>query len=92
MGSQLDFRTYRTSDKNEVRTAWMEDVDRSLLEDGNSYSGRIGMLNGEIQWHPKKLNTQEEAVQYVMENHDKWEPPVAAQFDDGWVVGGWCSS
>jgi hypothetical protein len=92
MGAEFDFLTYRTFDKSEIRKAWAEAVDGSLRESGSSYSGCIGMLGGEIQWHPRKLSTQEEAVQYVMEHHDKWEPPVAVQFADGWVVGGWCSS
>ncbi len=92
MGAELDFRTYRTFDKSEIRKAWTDDVEASLIANGNSYSGCIGMLGGEIQWHPKKLSTQDEAIQYLTENHDKWEPPVAVQFIEGWVVGGWCSS
>ncbi len=92
MGAELDFRTYRTFDKSEVRKSWIDDVDRSLMENGNSYSGCIGMLGDNIQWRTQKVHTQEEAVQYIMENHDKWEPPIAVQFIEGWVVGGWCSS
>lgn len=92
MGAEFDFRTYRTFDKSEILTQWMSDVDTSLRENGDSYSGCIGMLTGAIQWHAPTLATQEEAIQYVMENHDKWEPPVAVQFAEGFVIGGWCSS
>jgi len=74
-------RTYRTYDRAQVQRQWDDDVARSQHEDGTSYSGEIGMLTGPIQWHDKKLGSLREAWDWVMETHDKFEPPLAVSFE-----------
>jgi hypothetical protein len=39
---------------------------------------------------------EEEAVEYIERNHQKWYPPMGVPFlltkdEIGYVVGGWCS-
>jgi hypothetical protein len=96
MGAIFNAVKFETSDKKEVQAQWNEMTSKSLLEDGYSYSGEIGMLAGEISWKDVKKSSAELAEEYVEEHHDKWEFALAASFKDGqtkgWVVGGWCSS
>jgi len=74
-------RTYQTYDRAQVQRQWDADVARSQHESGTSYSGEIGMLTGPIQWHDKKVGTVQEAWDWVMRTHEKFDPPLAVSFE-----------
>lgn len=92
MGACLDYRVFKTDDRKVIQRDWEEAIERDLRENGNSYSGGIGMLGREIKWHPVTAPTKEAAEEVLAEKHQKWGGPLAVRFDDCWIVGGWCAS
>ncbi len=98
MGANLNTRMYPVDlGKDKVLKMWNDDVDMSLHEHGHSYSGEIGMLNGKPKFEDKQFQNEAEADDYITDNHEKWEPPLAVSFrhTNGqlyWLIGGWCSS
>jgi hypothetical protein len=63
MGSNLEYRIYRTHDKAAALERWKGDVGDSLHQDGCSYSGNIGMLAyAEPRFRDLKLETEEQAL------------------------------
>jgi len=92
MGAEFNYRHYGDRDAAKVLIKWRRDVDNDLYEYGRSYSGSIGMLGADIQWRDEKFQTLAECEKFLMDNHEKWQPPLAVGYADGWVVGGWCSS
>ena len=63
-----------------VADKWAIDVSSSLHEDGHSYSGNIGMLGMKIAlWHDLKLN-RDQAEEWLLENHEKFDPAQAVSF------------
>jgi hypothetical protein len=81
MGANLDSRTFLTDDKGVIKTKWDEEVSHSQYQDGCSYSGCIGMLDGSIEWVNRgPFNSQDEALEHISENHRKWSGPMAVPF------------
>lgn len=62
---------------------WHAAVEQSRHEDGASYSGAIGCLNGAPDKRDLRLESRQAAVDYVQENHEKWEPPLAVSYRGG---------
>lgn len=97
MGANLQVHTIKDSlGRERITEMWNAAVEESLYEDGHSYSGGIGMLEGPITWVDKNFSSYEEAEEYIDENHEKWDPAMAVSYtrDDGvkfWAIGGWCS-
>ena len=91
MGAELAYITVRTQDKEAVKKRFDDSAEQSRYEDGHLYSGGIGMMHSIAKW-VNGDRTQEQAVDFLMENHKKWDDAMAVQFQDGWVVGGWASS
>ena len=92
MGACLDYRVFKGNDKAAIRREWQAAVERDLHDNGHSYSGCVGMLGLEINWHPVPAATREAAEEVLCEKHQKWSGPLAVRFDDNWMVGGWCAS
>jgi hypothetical protein len=92
MGAEFQCVRYKPSSKQTVKKLWKRDVEDDLYDNGHSYSGSIGMLGTDIQWRDEKFQTLAECEKFLMDNHEKWQPPLAVGYADGWVVGGWCSS
>jgi hypothetical protein len=92
MGAEFDCRRFDDADKATVQAKWEAAVDSDSRENGRSYSGTIAMLPGPISWRLEQFATREEAEQFLVEKHQKWEPPMAVRCGEGWIVGGWCSS
>lgn len=96
MGACFNAVVFEVADMTEVQRRWVEAVQDSLYESGHSYSGEIGMLGPDIQWRTAKFPDARSAEQQIMDKHQKWEPPLAYEYQGegghGWVVGGWCSS
>lgn len=64
-----------------IADRWSLDVDRSLEESGNSYSGEIGMLGHNIvAWNDLNLTSEVEADSWLANHHEKWEPAQAVSF------------
>jgi hypothetical protein len=81
MGASLDSRTYLTDDKKIITSKWDADVEHSQSMNGCSYSGAIGMLTGLIVFiRIEPLASHDEAIEYIAENHRKFEGPMAVPF------------
>jgi len=91
MGAIFDYRIYRDIEMEELRKKWNDDVEEDLYENGHSYSGSIGMLGSRFVLKSEK-GSKELAIEYIEENHDKWDAPMCVPFPGGYVIGGWCSS
>lgn len=75
MGSSLQFLEFTTDDKKKIQKEFDEAVEESLMEDGHSYSGEIGMLGrSNIKWKVKVHDTLGEAEVYLSEHHYKGLP------------------
>ena len=100
MGANFDARGYEGKYSfKEVISLFMDDIEESQWEDGHSYSGCIGMLDGIDKKISKVFDSHDDAYNYIEDNHQKWNGAWAAKFKDsddpsgfGWIVGGWCSS
>ena len=94
MGSNFDYREYKTQTKDEVRKQFNAEAEEDRYMNGNSYSGGIGMLYGIDTWLEETFNTASEATTFICNKHTKYDDgAMAAQLTDGsWVIGGWCSS
>ena len=93
MGGSLDTRTYdKELTKEQVEEKFSRDQEMSAYESGHSYSGAIGVMPSGIEWLTKTFKTNEEAEEYISEKHDKWDKAFGARTEEGYVVGGWCSS
>lgn len=82
MGANLDYRIYGGSlSTKDIADRWSVDVEQSLMENGNSYSGSIGMLGHRIaSWHDLSFKTEAEAIDWLSDNQDKWDPAIAVSF------------
>jgi len=80
MGAAFCCLTYNFSHKEEVKTAFDFDVQRSLTQSGSEYSGEIGMLQKISAWKDLRLATQEEAEKFIENNHEKWDGAMAVSF------------
>ena len=80
MGATTDYRLFDYNDKSKIKSEWDAAVDQSKNEDGCSYSGQIGMLGSIGSWEDKKFTTKEQAVEWIFDNHDKWNNAMAVSF------------
>ena len=94
MGGSTDFRTYdKELTKEQVEKQFSGDQELSAYESGHSYSGQIGVMPHGINWIGSiSFSTNAEAEEYITENHDKWDKAFGLRTEEGYVVGGWCSS
>jgi hypothetical protein len=98
MGASFNYRLFGDFlDRKTIAKMWDDMCEQSRHDRGHSYSGDIGMLRGNVQWHEEVLPAQHLAYEFVLQNHkEKWDPPVAAPYvnETGhkiWLIGGWCS-
>jgi len=80
MGGSLDYRVYKTNDQTKILKYWDDAVCQSQYEDGTSYSGAVGMLGTAIRWNDERLASEEEAVEYLSDNHSKHDIAWAVSF------------
>jgi len=93
MGAEFNCVHYKPSSKATVKKLWKLAVKDDLYDNGHVSSGSIGMLGTDIQWREESFATLAACEKFLMDNHEKWEPPLAVELKSGgWVVGGWCSS
>ena len=83
--------------KQEVKDHFADAQERSRLEDGNSYSGSIGMARG-LEFTPGMgFANYEEADDYLQNYCKKRGPAVCVRYTDAfkkerWMIGAWCAS
>jgi hypothetical protein len=98
MGGSLNHRLFADHlGKDVIVKIWDDLCEQSRYDHGHSYSGDIGMLRGNIEWHDALLSSRSEASDFISDNHkEKWSPPVAVSFNEEgvkfWLIGGWCRS
>jgi len=104
MGACLNTHSYKYDlGKPEILKLWKQAVETSQWESGHSYSGCIGMLHGDPEFHDLNLKSEDEANMHITENHEKWLKPLAVSYNETqengwyppgkyWMIGGWCSS
>lgn len=79
MGANLDY-VIAPYDKKSATNFFQDAQRRAASEDGDSYSGRINMLYGPIQWKDLKLEDENAAADYLDAKHNKDMPPWAISF------------
>jgi hypothetical protein len=98
MGAETDYRRYMNATKQEAEKQFTADQSQSAYEDGNSYSGCIGVLPHGVNWVSKVFPSPLDAERHITDNHEKWEQAMGVEFADdagdtcGFSIGGWCSS
>ncbi|MFC1535774.1 hypothetical protein ACFL4H_00240 [Candidatus Neomarinimicrobiota bacterium] len=90
---------YSTSETNKDKIVKKHDelVQESLFEDGHSYSGCIGMFGYGIDFLSKEFKNREEAEDFILDKHSKWDNAMAVRYKSksgkiNWLIGGWVSS
>ena len=97
MGAEFNYRLFADKlGESAIHAQWDSMCEQSRYDSGHSYSGAIGMLDGEPYWSDKMFSTEDAAHEFVADTHQKWHPPLAVSFskngDKFWLIGGWCSS
>ena len=94
MGTAFDGRVFNGT-REQATKQWNDAVAQSQIEDGNSYSGCIGMLAGNIDWRTALVFENEDAGwDWIEEKHHKWSNPIGVQIGfeaKRWLIGGLCS-
>ena len=80
MGASVDLRTYKFTTIEDIKRQWKDDVDDSLDANGYEYSGRIGMLGRGFSLSEKIAGSEEEAEEYIVDNHRKWNDAMAVRY------------
>ncbi len=95
MGASFDYRVIEAETFEEAVKKFEAAQEQDRYENGNSYSGTIGMLRG-VDKVSKIFETKMEAYKYVDENSEKWESALAVKFKSKekllWLIGGCCES
>ena len=71
-----------------------------LHENGHSgYTGSLGSMGGGAHFKGRSFGTLDEATEWLMDNHEKWDPPWVVEVIQSdthpkglWVYGGWAPS
>ncbi len=98
MGACTDYRRYMNATKQEAEEQFRADQCQSAYDDGNSYSGCIGVMPSGVNWVSKIFTSPLDAERHITDNHEKWDQAMGAEFADdagdtcGFSIGGWCSS
>ena len=81
MGSHGYVVAYKVADQAKIRSLWDAQVEEDRDESGGgAYAGNATTLNGFINFHDKRLPTEHDAEDYVLEKHQKWSGPIACSF------------
>lgn len=97
MGANFNYKCFKGSEsKASLLETWNTIIEDSLHFDGHDpYSGGFGTMGKGIDEFIKGTRTLQEAEEYLMDNHSKWTPALAVEFQEdnksGWIIGGWCA-
>ena len=79
MGASFDSRTFKLN--NSTKDEWNGEVESSQCSDGNEYSGCIGMLGKGYVTANHIANSQNDAIDFLEENHSKWDGALGVRFN-----------
>ena len=81
MGASLYTVSYKISSKKEVQAAWNRQVDDDGYESGRgAYAGNATSLGTSINWRGQVFSSENEAEDFISNNHRKWSGPMACSF------------
>jgi|ETNvirenome_6_85_1030632.scaffolds.fasta_scaffold00371_11 hypothetical protein len=81
MGAQSYTVTYSFSDKEKVSQAWKSLCENDARESGSgAYAGNSTTMGGHVNFYNKLFSSEEEAYEWVLDNHQKWGDPYACSF------------
>jgi len=81
MGSHDYIIGYRESDQAKVSKLWERQVEDDECESGRgAYAGNATTMHGRIQFRDKRFATENEARNWILDQHEKREAPIGASF------------
>jgi hypothetical protein len=80
MGATIDYYTFTEGDKGKVNREFASAREQARYEDGHEYPGSIACFTSIGAWHNKQFASENEAVDYLTEHHQKWSPALAVSF------------
>jgi len=95
MGASLSWRSYDAKPGIEkVKEQYILDQESCRYENGHSYSGGIGMLDG-CSNKVEEIDDFDEAIEWISQNANKWEEAKVVLTKEKekpvYLIGGWCS-
>lgn len=96
MGACFDAVFVNTTDKVEAGKKLEHILEEDRYENGHSYSGSIGMVDG-YKFTDKAFDSPISAENWLQENAEKWGPALGVRVTtdkghDGWFFGAICPS
>lgn len=81
MGAHSYTVTYDFSDKEKVSQAWKSLCEEDAYESGSgAYAGNATTMGERVNFYNKLFSSEEEAYEWVINNHQKWGNPYACSF------------
>lgn len=81
MGAHSYTVTYKFSSKEKVSSAWESLCEEDAYESGSgAYAGNATTMGPNVVFYNNLLSSEEEAYQWVIDNHQKWGRPYACSF------------
>lgn len=80
MGATDDYRVYEHNDRAKIEKEFRAACEDARYEDGNSYPGTIACFHSIRGWHDRRFATRNEAEEFLLNQHSKWEPAEAVSF------------
>ena len=81
MGAHSYTVTYDFSDKEKVSQAWKSLYEQDAYESGSgAYAGNATTMGERVNFYNKLFSSEEEAYEWVINNHQKWGNPYACSF------------
>lgn len=93
MGASFEYKHFPKTQPKELKEQYNTYFLQLEAEYGhNRYSGQLSALPCDIAFTRQSFDNTQTAIDWIVENHKKWEAPLAVQVPDGWIIGGWCPS
>jgi hypothetical protein len=81
MGAHSYTVTYTFSSRDKVSSAWASLCEEDAYESGSgAYAGNATTMGKRVNFYNKLFSTEEEAYNWVIDNHQKWGNPYACSF------------
>jgi len=90
MGASFDTHMIVAKTHKELREKYNEHLEYEYGHQG--YSGTLKECGG-LVIKERTFDTEEEAVKYIEDTHQKWNAAIAVRLTgtDIYIIGGWCS-
>jgi len=81
MGAHSYTVTYQFSSSTKVSQAWKSLYEHDACESGSgAYAGNATTMGERVNFYNKLFSSEEEACEWVLNNHQKWGNPYACSF------------